>query len=26
MGNRRNEEGAQLADSRTVAFFHEHLG
>lgn len=26
MGNRRNEEGAQLADSRTVAFFAEHLG
>ncbi len=26
MGNRRNEEGAQLADSRTVAFFREHLG
>lgn len=25
-GNRRNEEGAQLADSRTAAFFREHLG
>lgn len=26
MGNRRNEAGAQLADSRTAAFFAEHLG
>lgn len=26
MGNRRDEAGAQLADSRTVAFFKEHLG
>ena len=26
MGNRRNEAGAQLADSRTEAFFAEHLG
>lgn len=26
MGNRRDEEGAQLADSRTMAFFREHLG
>lgn len=26
MGNRRDEEGANLADSRTVAFFREHLG
>jgi carboxymethylenebutenolidase len=26
MGNRRDEAGAQLADSRTVAFFAEHLG
>ena len=26
MGNRRHEEGAQLADGRTVAFFKEHLG
>ncbi|AKM11190.1 dienelactone hydrolase family protein [Croceicoccus naphthovorans] len=26
MGKRRNEEGAQLADSRTEAFFAEHLG
>ncbi len=26
MGNRRNEAGAQLADSRTSAFFAEHLG
>lgn len=25
MGNRRDEAGAQLADSRTVAFFKEHL-
>lgn len=25
MGNRRNEEGAQLADSRTEAFFAQHL-
>lgn len=25
MGNRRNEQGAQLADSRTEAFFAEHL-
>jgi len=25
-GTRRNEEGAQLADSRTQAFFAEHLG
>jgi carboxymethylenebutenolidase len=26
MGNRRDEAGANLADSRTVAFFREHLG
>jgi carboxymethylenebutenolidase len=26
MGNRRDEAGAQLADSRTVAFLAEHLG
>lgn len=26
MGNRRDEDGAKLADSRTVAFFREHLG
>jgi carboxymethylenebutenolidase len=26
MGNRRDEAGATLADSRTVAFFAEHLG
>ena len=26
MGNRRNEEGAHLADGRTEAFFKEHLG
>ncbi len=26
MGDRRNEEGAQLADSRTAAFFAEWLG
>lgn len=26
MGNRRHEVGAQLADSRTTAFFAEHLG
>ena len=26
MGERRNEEGAQLAESRTAAFFAEHLG
>ena len=26
MGNRRNEEGAQLADSRTEAFFKEYVG
>lgn len=26
MGERRNEAGAQLADSRTEAFFAEHLG
>lgn len=26
MGNRRDEAGAKLADSRTVAFFAEHLG
>lgn len=26
MGDRRNEAGAQLADSRTAAFFAEHLG
>ncbi|MFM2411246.1 MAG: hypothetical protein RL481_2074 [Pseudomonadota bacterium] len=26
MGNRRDETGAQLADSRTAAFFVEHLG
>lgn len=25
-GNRRNQEGAELADSRTRAFFAEHLG
>jgi carboxymethylenebutenolidase len=25
MGNRRNEEGAELADSRTEAFFAQHL-
>ena len=25
MGNRRNDEGAKLADSRTAAFFAEHL-
>jgi carboxymethylenebutenolidase len=25
-GSRRNEEGAQLADGRTMAFFAEHLG
>lgn len=25
MGNRRDEAGAQLADSRTIAFFAEHL-
>jgi carboxymethylenebutenolidase len=25
MGNRRNEAGAVLADSRTAAFFAEHL-
>jgi carboxymethylenebutenolidase len=25
-GNRRDEEGAQLADGRTEAFFKEHLG
>ena len=25
MGNRRDEEGAKLADSRTVAFFKEQL-
>lgn len=25
MGNRRNEEGAKLADERTAAFFAEHL-
>jgi len=25
-GNRRNEQGAELADSRTRAFFAEHLG
>jgi carboxymethylenebutenolidase len=25
MGNRRNEAGAALADSRTAAFFAEHL-
>lgn len=25
-GERRNEEGARLADSRTAAFFAEHLG
>ena len=25
MGNRRDEEGANLADSRTIAFFREHL-
>ena len=26
MGKRRSEEAAQLADSRTEAFFAEHLG
>ena len=26
MGNRRDEAGAQLADSRTASFFAEHLG
>jgi carboxymethylenebutenolidase len=26
MGNRRSEEAAQLADSRTEAFFAEHIG
>jgi carboxymethylenebutenolidase len=26
MGNRRNPEGAKLADARTAAFFAEHLG
>jgi len=26
MGNRRNVEGAELADARTAAFFAEHLG
>jgi hypothetical protein len=26
MGNRRNAEGAALADARTAAFFAEHLG
>jgi carboxymethylenebutenolidase len=26
MGNRRNAEGAELADGRTAAFFAEHLG
>jgi carboxymethylenebutenolidase len=26
MGNRRNPEGAELADERTAAFFAEHLG
>ncbi len=26
IGERRNEEGAQLADQRTAAFFAEHLG
>jgi len=26
MGNRRHEEGADLADGRTVAFFAQHLG
>lgn len=26
MGDRRNDEGAKLADSRTTAFFAEHLG
>jgi carboxymethylenebutenolidase len=25
MGNRRNKEGARLADGRTAAFFAEHL-
>ena len=25
MGNRRDEEGARLADGRTAAFFHTHL-
>ena len=26
MGNRRDEQGAQLADGRTAEFFREHLG
>ena len=26
LGTRRNEQGARLADSRTAAFFDEHLG
>jgi len=26
MGDRRNDEGATLAESRTAAFFAEHLG
>jgi carboxymethylenebutenolidase len=26
MGNRRNDAGAQLADSRTAAFFAKNLG
>jgi hypothetical protein len=26
MGKRRSEEGARLADSRTEAFFAEHVG
>ena len=26
LGRRRNEDGAALADSRTAAFFAEHLG
>lgn len=26
MGNRRNAEGAELADARTAAFFAKHLG
>lgn len=26
MGNRRHEEGADLADGRTAAFFAQHLG
>ena len=26
MGNRRSEAGANLADSRTEAFFAEHIG